>query len=177
MSSDATVCSATAPALEVFEEIWQRHGHRCPMSTLGGRLGYAALRRLAAMDGEKLRAIYGIATCAVDGIVVTTGCSEEAGTLIVEDGGLHRLVLRNLASNSAVAVEIRPETLELAAVYRRLDAALERDRGTLVDSDLAQRREEKERVLDELLPKLRTMPEEELLLVRFIDAPTTESEG
>ncbi|OGR32127.1 MAG: hypothetical protein A2091_12625 [Desulfuromonadales bacterium GWD2_61_12] len=147
------------------------------MSTLGGRLGHAARRRLAEVDGANLRASYGIATCAVDGIVVTTGCREGAGTLTVEDGGRHQLVLYDLVSGSAVSVEIRPEALALAGEYRRLDAALEQERGSLAAVELARRLEEKERVLDVLLPKLRTLPEEELLLVRPLDGPVAWAEG
>lgn len=112
-----------------------------------------------------MQAIYRIATCAVDGIAVTTGCSEGAGSLKVEDCGKHQLLLRDLGRGVAVVVEIRPETLAMAGVYRRLDAALERDQASLAAAELAQRLKEKEVVLEELLPKLRTLPEEELLLI------------
>jgi len=163
--------------LETFEAIWQRHGHRCPMSTLGGRLGHAARRRLPSGDEASLRAIYHITTCAVDGIAVTTGCSEVAGTLRVEDRGRHQLLLRDIRSGCAVEVEIRPETLEMAAIYRRFDEALERERPSLAADQLAQRLQEKERVLEELLPKLRTLPEAELLLVHTHDATVAQGGG
>jgi len=147
------------------------------MSTLGGRLGHAARRRLPAAAGSNLRAIYGIATCAVDGIAVTTGCSERAGTLQIEDRGRHLLLLRDVGGGLAVTAEIRPATLDMAAVYRRFDEALERERTSLGAAELAQRLQEKANILDELLPKLRTWPEDELLQLRTIDESDAEMEG
>ena len=48
---------------EIFARIYARHGHRCPMSTLGGRLGLAAMQWLGDGAGE-LQAIYSNRTCA-----------------------------------------------------------------------------------------------------------------
>jgi formylmethanofuran dehydrogenase subunit E len=147
------------------------------MSTLGGRLGHAARRRLPETAGASLRAIYGVATCAVDGIAVTTGCSEGAGTLQIEDRGRHLLLLRDVGGGLAVTAEIRPETLDMAAVYRRFDEALERERSSLGVAELAQRLQEKASILDALLPKLRTWPEDELLLVQTIEEIDAGMEG
>lgn len=177
MSFEATAIPSSVPTLETFEAIWLRHGHRCPMSTLGGRLGHAARRRLPNEDGVSLRAIYRINTCAVDGIAVTTGCSESAGTLTIEDRGRHQLMLYDANSGSAVEVEIRPETLAMSAVYRRFDDALERERPLLTEDQLAQRLREKECVLNDLLPKLRTLPDDELLFVRILDVADAAIEG
>lgn len=177
MSSDPLLTATAVPTLATFEAIWRRHGHRCPMSTLGGRLGHAARRRLPAAAGADLRAVYGIATCAVDGITVTTGCSEGAGTLQIEDRGRHLLLLRDVGSGEVVTAEIRPETLDMAAVYRRCDEALERERSSLKAAQLARRLREKAQILDELLPKLRTWPEDELLLVLTGDEIAAGMEG
>lgn len=130
------------------------------MSTLGGRLGHAARRRLG---GDGLRASYRIATCAADGIAVATGCSQGDGTLSVVDAGEHRLILDTTDSRRAVVVVIRPETLTLAATFRDFDNALEAQRATLAPEELQLRLAERERRLDELLFYLCGAPEEQLL--------------
>lgn len=112
---------------ELFLRIQQRHGHYCPMSTLGARLGEAALHALGASSGE-LRACYQIETCAVDGIALTTGCLPEDGRLTVQPQGRHRLQLRD-GFDREVCAELTATALERAAVCRRLldagDAAAE----------------------------------------------------
>jgi len=152
------------PPFALFVEIYRRHGHRCPMSTLGGRLGYAARRLLGpeVPDGA-LAAAYQAVTCAVDGIRQATGCSEEAGSLAVSEGGRHRLTLVDRRSGRGLAVALRPEILALAGEYRRFDEELERDRTTLGAEELAERIREKETFLDLLLERLRTMPDEEMI--------------
>ena len=62
--------SSNPPPL--FARIYARHGHRCPMSTLGGRLGLAALNALGETDGE-LKAVFANRTCAIYGITAVTG--------------------------------------------------------------------------------------------------------
>jgi len=101
---------------DLFRRIRARHGHYCAMSTLGGRLGLAAL---AALDKEcgVLTAVYHIDTCAVDGITEATGCVPT-----VNAAGHHRLELRS-SDGCGVAAELTAMALEQAAACRlRLDA-------------------------------------------------------
>ena len=106
---------------DLFLRIHARHGHYCPMSTLGGRLGVAALSALGGGAGE-LAAIYHIETCAVDGIAVAIGCSPE-----VKAAGRHRLELR-AGDGRGVAAELTAEALAQAAACRkRLDAGEDAD--------------------------------------------------
>lgn len=90
------------------------------MSTLGGRLGLAALAALGN-DCGPLTATYGIDTCAVDGIAVATGCLPEQGRLTVRDLGRHRLELRG--SGGGVAAELTAAALARAALCRERLAA------------------------------------------------------
>lgn len=87
------------------------------MSTLGGRLGMAALSALGDAD-EELTASYHIDTCAADGIAVATGCLQEDGRLAVSNNGCHRLELR-CGDGCGVAAELTATALERAAVCRR----------------------------------------------------------
>ncbi|WP_432823408.1 FmdE family protein [Trichloromonas sp.] len=140
----------------LFDEIYARHGHRCPMSTLGGRIGYAAAAQVAA--GERL-AIYYANTCALDGIRVTTGI----GSPRVIEQGRHALVLVGRADGRGVQVSLRPAALDIAWEYRRVSEALDRDRAGLDEAALAMRQAELAQVLDGVLQRLWTLPDEELL--------------
>lgn len=146
---------------EFFEAIYARHGHRCPMSTLGGRLGRAAA---AHVDSLRRRAVYHIDTCALDGIRVATGCHE----IRVLDEGRHVLDLVDDRNGRGVRVALRPEALTIAGEYRRLDDLLDRDRATLDAVTLAARQAELARVLDRVLEQLWALPDEVLLEI----APT-----
>jgi formylmethanofuran dehydrogenase subunit E len=136
---------------DLFLRIRARHGHYCPMSTLGGRLGLAALAALGeGVDG--LTAIYCIETCAADGIAVVTGCLPEAGRLTVANDGRHRLELR-CGDGRGVVAELTVLALEKAAACRkRMDAG--------EDADL-------------VLEVLRTAPVAELIAL----TPLTGSKG
>ncbi len=154
---------ADLPPLSLFDEIRRVHGHYCPMSTLGGRMGFAARRRLAP---GRLQARYLLRTCAVEGVAVATGCREEDGTLEVREGGRHALIATEIASGCRLEVALRRETLDLAWDYRRLDEALEREREGLPAAELERRSREKDRFLADLLQRLRTLPEADLFVIR-----------
>lgn len=134
---------------ELFARIYARHGHRCPMSTLGGRLGLAAISWLDA-DSE-LSATYSNRTCATDGIAEATGCSEELGTLVVNNDGRHALTLRS--AQTSVQVELTAAALQMAGQYRSLCNRLERGWDELEIDEQSRRRAEMDAMLDELLPQ------------------------
>jgi formylmethanofuran dehydrogenase subunit E len=128
---------------DIFLRIRARHGHYCPMSTLGGRLGQAALQALGENTGE-LMACYHIDTCAVDGIAIATGCLPEEGRLTVRAEGLHRLDLW-MADHRGLRAELTPTALERAAACRkRLDNGED---------------------ADEVLAALRSAPVDELIVL------------
>lgn len=108
------------------------------MSTLGGRLGMAALQALDEGVGE-VAATYGTDTCAVDGIAVATGCLPE-----IRAEGRHRLELRGGVGRGVVA-ELTAAALQQAGVCR-----VRLDRGEAPDV---------------VLMALRTCPVEELVVV------------
>jgi formylmethanofuran dehydrogenase subunit E len=120
------------------------------MSTLGGRLGLAALKWLGDCDGE-LQAIYSNRTCAMDGIAETTGCTEEKGFLIVKNDGRHALTLSS--AQAFVEVELTAEALEMAGRYRSLCNRLENGWDELEVDEQVKRRAEMDALLDELLPQ------------------------
>lgn len=121
------------------------------MSTLGGRLGLAAMQQLGDSDGD-LQASYSNRTCALDGIAETTGCSEADGTLIVKVDGRHALTLQS--SQTSVELELTADALEMAGRYRSLCSRLENGWDELDAGEQTRRRAEMDALLDELLPQL-----------------------
>ncbi|HKJ29314.1 MAG TPA: formylmethanofuran dehydrogenase subunit E family protein [Desulfuromonadales bacterium] len=145
---------------DIFTRIYVRHGHRCPMSTLGGRLGLAALKWLGDCDGE-LQAVYSNRTCATDGIAETTGCTEEKGSLIVKNDGRHALTLSS--AQASVEVELTAEALEMAGRYRSLCNRLEKGWDELEAGEQVKRRAVMDAMLDELLPQFWQAEDQKLL--------------
>jgi len=137
------------------------------MSTLGGRLGLAALAALKAQPGDRLQAVFEHDTCAIDGIVETTGCSADDGTLVVEAAGNHALRLR--CDDLGVRVWLLPQALEIAGRYRALDDECERQRQAGVPADeLKPLRLKKERTLQAVLEQFWTLADGDLVAVEKI---------
>jgi formylmethanofuran dehydrogenase subunit E len=148
------------PPRQLFAEIYEIHGHRCPMSTLGGRLGFAARQRLAGR--EPLTATYYIATCAADGISVMTGCSKATGTLRIVPQERHALWLQD-ADGRGIFAELSRQALHLAGEYRTRDQAFLKEETRLSTAERQERQRAKELLLEELLQKFWMLPDEELL--------------
>lgn len=143
-----------------FEVLARLHGHRCPMSILGARLGLAARAALGAAPGQRLTAVYLHQTCALDGIQLATGCTAGNGNLQVAPRGEHRLLLRREGEARGVEAELTELALARGRAYgalkTRAEAAPpgtpERDRG--------------EAALETLLRELEAAPAAELVTVR-----------
>jgi formylmethanofuran dehydrogenase subunit E len=153
----------TLPPFEMFTDIRQHHGHYCPMSTLGGRMGWAARQRLSAdgVEGDFRATVYA-RTCALDGISRTTGCDESFGTLVIKMTGEHRLDLIN-SNGIGISVVLTDVALQAAWDYRQAGNALERERASLSSEELTQCETELAAMLDDVLQRFRTQPDKELL--------------
>lgn len=115
------------------------------MSTLGGRLGLAALEALGE-GARELTAVYRIDTCAADGIAVATGCLPEDGRLTVRNDGRHQLELR--FAGGGMRAELTATALARAAACRkRLDDGADPD---------------------ETLAELRSAPADELIILTLL---------
>jgi len=146
---------------DIFARIYAAHGHRCPMSTLGGRLGMAVKQALGAFPDEQLRALYRSRTCALDGIALVLGCSEENGLLRVQSDGRHRL--EAALPGRRIAAELTPFALQLAGTYRQLANRLEAGWEELAAAEQDRRTRELDAALDALLPQLWTAGESDLI--------------
>lgn len=100
------------PDPRLYAELAVRHGHYCPMSTLGLRLG--AVARPLVTGADQLS--YAARTCAVDGICLALDLT----SLSVSGDGEHRLDIYR--SEDQLHIGLLPRALELAASYRHLSA-------------------------------------------------------
>lgn len=148
------------PPRQLFEEIYRIHGHRCPMSTLGGRLGFAAREELAGR--EPLAATYYIATCAADGISVMTGCNKADHSLRVIAQERHALWLQD-SDGRGLFAELSSQALQLAGAYRALDQALQKEEAYRTKEEKQEQERARELFLDALLQKLWTLPDADLM--------------
>jgi len=151
-------------APEIFARIYEQHGHRCPMSTLGGRLGLAALA-LDSFSKQGLRAIYHSRTCALDGIALTTGCCEEQGSMTVTTEGRHVLELFTVDGQVA-ELSLTDNAMQIAGDYRRLSHELEQGWDFLDNVERAERDQRREAALDAVLPGLWSAPIADLMTIR-----------
>ncbi|RMF47670.1 MAG: hypothetical protein D6751_02135 [Deltaproteobacteria bacterium] len=158
-------------APEIFARIYERHGHRCPMSTLGGRLAMAALGLLAdaeASGEDELRGYYFTRTCAVDGVAEVTGLTEADGGLEVCPDGRHALRLER--GGVAVEVELTEKAMQMAGEYRRFCYEIEAGWDDLDEEERRVREIRRQAWLDTLLPRLWQAPDHELVRVVREDA-------
>jgi formylmethanofuran dehydrogenase subunit E len=135
------------------------HGHRCPMSILGARLGLAA-KRVVGRHGEDgdVRATYYHRTCALDGIAAALGTTMGNSNLKSEPDGLHLLEAYNATKRFSATVGLTDEALAIGQRY-----------GEMRRSGSGTKEE-----MEALLKELENAPEE--LVVQHITAPEESSE-
>ena len=109
-----------------FEGLYAFHGHRCPMSSMGARLGAAAMSALGATKADQFRieAVFRAKNCAIDGIQFMTGCTFGNGNIVYEDSGFACLILRKRDGSRSVTVSISDTALTRLSAHKELKARL-----------------------------------------------------
>ncbi len=129
-----------------FQGLYEFHGHRCPMSTMGARLGIAAMAALGVTKADqfKVEGRYLAKNCALDGIQFTTGCTMGNGNLSFEDSGKPSFTLRMRDGSRSVTVSAAEGALARFAEHKDRRASLLEERGISglprameIDADIA----------------------------------------
>ena len=107
---------------DLYEQLAERHGHYCPMSTLGLRLGLEAVKYLSATAEDDWQLCYQARTCAVDGIGLALEKSSLLAELQVEKQGQHLLLCRS-STGRELSLGLSTEAMQMANDYRTFDAA------------------------------------------------------
>jgi formylmethanofuran dehydrogenase subunit E len=113
-----------------FSGLYDFHGHRCPMSTMGARLGVAAMGALGVTKADQFRVEgrFYARNCAIDGIQFVTGCTAGNGNLASEDSGRAAFELRMRDGSRVVTVSVSEAALERLAAHKKKKADLMAER-------------------------------------------------
>ena len=97
------------------------HGHRCPMSILGARLGLAVAARLGrhGQQGD-VKAIYHHRTCALDGIQAALGTTLGNNNLHIVEEQKHQVSARNERTGRTVIVQLTETALSRGRAYSEM---------------------------------------------------------
>lgn len=102
-----------------MEDAVRFHGHLCPMSALGVRMGRLALKTLARgrEKGVKLIAVVEFNNCISDGIQYVCGTTYGKNNLFYKEHGKFAASFYDLATGKSVRIRIKNEVVEEALVY------------------------------------------------------------
>jgi formylmethanofuran dehydrogenase subunit E len=103
---------------EISRFLERFHGHTCPGSLMGLRLGMAA--KEALKGSGKLKAKCFMLSCPVDGIQVGAGTTYGNKALEVEDRNELRLILTDVTSGRQVEARLTQRAEEMGKTYRDL---------------------------------------------------------
>lgn len=150
-------------ANDYFEAGLTLHGHKCPAMPLGLRVGAAAMNKLGverAKDGQ-LMALIEIgedhcATCFADGVQMITGCTFGKGNIKKLHYGKWGVTLIDKKSGRAVRVTPRAEAME---ANKQTDFFQKYRMKGVPASEVPSE------VVDPLIQKVMTAPEDQLLNV------------
>ncbi|MHB0996705.1 MAG: formylmethanofuran dehydrogenase subunit E family protein [Elusimicrobiales bacterium] len=146
-----------------YEYLERFHGHTCPGSLMGARLGFAAKAALKAAGGEgKVKAKFFSLSCPVDGIQAAAGTTYGNRDLEIEDKDEMRLLLT--AEKNGLQVEAR--LTSLAVEKGKKPKELKKKARELPAGSPERQRLEKE--AEEILTWFRTAPEKDVVLVRVV---------
>ena len=104
-----------------MEDAVKFHGHLCPMSVLGVRMGKLALRKLGRgkEKGVRLIAVVEFKNCMADGIQYATGATYGKNTLFLKDYGKFAASFYDLATKKSLRIRIKNDVVEEALVFGR----------------------------------------------------------
>ena len=161
LGSDSQSSGPNPDRTEICKFLERFHGHTCPGSLMGLRLGMAAKEALKATG--KLKAKCFILSCPVDGIQVGAGTTYGNKALEVEDRNELRLILTDVASGRQVEARLTPKAEEMGKSYRDLSG-----RGSSYPAGSPDRmRIDKEK--GAVLEWFRTAPDAEVVTIRFLE--------
>ncbi len=106
-------------AEDIYQQLAARHGHYCPMSTLGVRLGEALVQQLAAANNHVQSVTYHAQTCAVDGLSLVLERQFPELSLTVQAKRQHSLHCQ-LEDGGELSLSLSERAMQLAAQYRHL---------------------------------------------------------
>lgn len=149
------------PDAEMCDFLERFHGHTCPGSLMGLRLGLAAKDALNAQG--RIHAKTFLLACPVDGIQVATGATYGNKAITVDDQKELYLILTDTKSGKKVEARLTEEAMGKGQGFRELSAKSR----TLAAGSPEQSAVKKE--IDDILNWYRTAPDEKVVAVTILD--------
>jgi formylmethanofuran dehydrogenase subunit E len=153
--------TSAPPDAETCERLERFHGHTCPGSLMGLRLGLTAKEALKGHG--KLKAKCFILACPVDGIQVGVGTTWGNRGLEVENRGEMSMVLTDVESGRQVEARITEKAMEKGKSYRDLS---EKARAQPAGSP---ERTGFEKDAEAVLDWFRTAPDSEVVTIKVLN--------
>jgi formylmethanofuran dehydrogenase subunit E len=148
------------PDAEMCAFLERFHGHTCPGSLMGLRLGLAAKEVLNAQG--KITAKTFMLACSVDGIQIATGATLGNKAFTLEDRGEMFLILTDVETGKQVEARLTQEAMNRGKTFRELSSKAR----TMDDGSPEQSSIQKE--ADAVLDWFRTAPDSEVVTVKFL---------
>lgn len=152
---------AAPPDAEMCAFLERFHGHTCPGSLMGLRLGLAAKEVLNAQG--KIEAKTFLLACPVDGIQVATGATYGNRAITVEDRKELYLILTDVKNDKQVKARLTQEAMDNGKRFRDLSS---KSRALEVGSpeQIALKRK-----IDDVLDWFRTAPDEKVVTIKALN--------
>lgn len=154
------IAYSAPPDAEMCDFLERFHGHTCPGSLMGLRLGLTAKETLKA-EG-RIEAMTFLLACPVDGIQVATGATYGNRAIIVEDRKEMSLILTDTKTGKQVEAHLTEEAMKKGKGFRELSG---KSRALKVGSpeQLAIKKE-----IDDILNWYRTAPDEKVVTIKVL---------
>ena len=152
--------NSAPPEPEMCAFLERFHGHTCPGSLMGLRLGLAAKEALNAKG--KITAKTFLHACPVDGIQVATGTTLGNKSFNLEDRGEMYLILTDSTSGKQVETRLTEKAMTKGKSFRDLS---EKSRDLAAGSP---ERLSLEKEIEAVLDWFRTAPDNEVVTIKVI---------
>lgn len=154
------IAYSAPPDAEMSAFLHKFHGHTCPGSLMGLRLGLAAKEALNAQG--KITARTFPHACPVDGIQVATGATYGNRAITLEEGNGMYLILTDTKTGKRVEATLTQEAMEKGGGFREFSS-----KARSLEAGSPEQLEAKKKA-DDILNWFRTAPDENVVAIKVL---------
>lgn len=150
---------------EDLEKAVEFHGHMCPGLAMGYRVAKYVKEYYPRSKDEELVAIVENKSCSIDAIQDMLGCTAGKGNLILKDYGKQAFTFYSRDRDKALRIYFKGD------VFKGMDALRQKYfNGELTPEE----KKEFEALREEVIQRILTAPDKDLLSVKEVDIPAPE---
>lgn len=102
----------------VYDDIVKFHGHSCPGTAIGFKVGEIVIEKFGRSKDEEIVAIVENNSCSIDAIQFMTGCTFGKGNLIFKDHGKHVYTFIDRRSGKSIRISLDKGVQELMEKFK-----------------------------------------------------------